>query len=454
MSSHSEHPVELKEKTELGDRAWPLYNLARIAGFVGIIGSVAVGYFVDHSFRRFYFAYLVSFAFFLSIMLGALSFVVLQHLTRSGWSVTIRRIGETLGATAPVLLALSAPILISVLINRGDLYRWAQPVPTGLEHPLMDQAHPSAESAAAMPEVKEEAPKAKSDTATGVPPLDALTLQKRPVLNRWSFTSRILFYFAVWIVIAMWYWRQSVRQDKIDDYRITERMQTYSAVSIILLVLTVTFAAFDLLMSLDPHWYSTMFGIYYLSGALLAGFATTILVLLTLQRLGYLTESVNVEHYHDLGKWLFGFVFFFGYIAFSQYMLIWYSNIPDETVWLAHRGATTVTGSLNGWSWVSIALLFGEILIPFAGLLSRHAKRNVAILAFWAIWILVFHWIDMYWLIMPELDGVCHFGLVEVLCFIGIGGIFMATHLRLMAGHSLRPVHDPRLMEAVAFENV
>ncbi len=457
MTSHSEHSVDLKEKIELGERAWPLYNLARIAGLVGIIGSVAVGYFLDHSFRRFYFAYLVSFAFFLSIMLGSLCFVVLQHLTRAGWSVSVRRISETLAATAPVLLALSAPILIAVLINRGDLYRWAQPVPPAVAHEVAELPAPTAEAAEEAPSAKEHAARTDADTATAVPPLDSLTLQKHAMLNRWSFTGRILFYFAVWIAIALWYWRQSVRQDTTDDYHLTERMQTFSAPAIILLILTITFAAFDLLMSVDPHWYSTIFGIYYIAGSMLAGFAALILALMTLQRLGYLRDSINVEHYHDLGKWLFGFTFFWGYIAFSQYMLLWYSNIPEETKWLAHRGATTVPKDVNGWTGVTLALLFGQLLIPFAGLMSRHVKRNLSFLAFWAAWILVFHWIDMYWLIMPELDPLhytVHFGLIEVLCFIGIGGIFVATNLRLMAGHALRPLHDPRLPEAVSFENV
>jgi hypothetical protein len=194
---------------------------------------------------------------------------------------------------------------------------------------------------------------------------------------------------------------------------------------------------------------------------MMASFAAIILIVGLLHRLGYLTESVNNEHYHDLGKWLFGFVFFWGYIAFSQYMLLWYSSIPEETAWLAKRGATTAKmGESLGplvdrrWTIVCLMLLFGQLLIPFAGLLSRHIKRKQATLMFWAAWVLVFHWVDLYWLVMPELNGYLHFGLVEILCFLGVGGIFMASYLRFLAKSALRPTNDPRLHESLAFQNI
>ncbi|HEX8520765.1 MAG TPA: hypothetical protein VF669_00830 [Tepidisphaeraceae bacterium] len=452
MPDQLEHPVEVKEQIELGERAWPLYNLAKIAGFIGIIGSVALGYFIDHAFRRFYFAYLISFMFFLSVALGGLAFVLVQHLTRAGWSSSVRRTGESLAATVPIMLALSAPILISVLLNRGDLYRWAQPAAHANEAHHTDEApaHKTSEPLAA----KEQSEGNAHPSANGVQPLDHLTLEKTAVLNRWFFTARIVLYFAIWIGLAWWYWLKSTQQDRTGDFELTNKMQTFAAPAVLLLVVSVTFASFDLLMSLDPHWFSTIFGIYFLAGCMLAGFATIILVLTVLQRLGYLGATVSIEHYHDLGKWLFGFTFFWGYIAFSQYMLLWYSNIPEETEWLSHRGATTARAAINGWSWVSVALLFGKLLIPFAGLLSRHIKRQTGVLAFWAAWILVFHWVDLFWVAMPELDGRFHLGLIELLCFVGIGGIFMATHLRLMAKHPLRPLHDPRLAESVAFQNV
>jgi hypothetical protein len=178
-------------------------------------------------------------------------------------------------------------------------------------------------------------------------------------------------------------------------------------------------------------------------------------VVYLLQRTGYLNRTITTEHYHDLGKFLFGFTFFWGYIAFSQYMLLWYASIPEETGWYARRGATSVDAGINGFTTVSLLLLFGHLLIPFAGLLSRHVKRAKEILVFWAVWLLVFHWLDMYWVIMPEFDdGHVHFGLIEILCFLGIGGIYVAGLLRIGLRHALRPVMDPRLPESLTFQNI
>ena len=474
-----------REDVSLGERAWPVYNLAKIAGFVGIIGGVLLGYFLDPGFRRFYFAYLVSFMFFLSIALGALIFVLLQHLTRAGWSVSVRRSAEGLATTMPILFALAAPIIVSVLIGNGDLYRWAQP----LSH-RADTMHGEGDSASAAGVAKQQgpaganqgtqgAPPAAKDTHDGgrdehaahkVPPLDELTLKKRAMLNPWFFTLRLTIYFAIWSGIALWYWRRSAEQDRTGAIELTEQMQERSAPALLVLGITMTFAAFDLLMSLDPHWFSTMMGLYFITGCILASFAAIILCLGMLQRLGYLRLSVTTEHYHDLGKWLFGFTFFWGYIAFSQYMLIWYASIPEEVGWFVRRGASTAqehlhppdgTGPLNGWTIVSLILLFGQFVIPFIGLMSRHMKRRRPILMFWAAWVLVFHWVDLFWVIMPELDvnhatglSRVHFGVVEILCFLGVGGIFLATYLRFLAKNALRPLHDPRIDESVIFQNI
>ena len=173
-----------------------------------------------------------------------------------------------------------------------------------------------------------------------------------------------------------------------------------------------------------------------------------------------MTRSVTVEHYHDLGKYLFAFTFFWGYIAFSQFMLLWYANIPDEVEWFNRHGATTVSSHVNIWSWVILAILFGQLLIPFAGLLSRHVKRDVGFLVFWAVWVLGFHYIDTYWMVMPEYfvtrgKHVTTISLiVDLAALVGIGGVFVAALIRSMAPHSLRPTGDPRLPECLAFHNI
>jgi len=249
-----------------------------VAGIVGLIVSLLLGYFIDPSFRRFFFTYLVSFCFFLTITLGALFFVLIQHLTRAGWSVSVRRVAEALAAMTPVLLGLSAPILISVVLERGDLYRWAQPIPQAVEQFAQDEAAPQVQ---------------EHPSAHGVQPPDELTLAKRSWLNPWFFIARVLFYFVVWSLLGQWYWRQSWKQDITGDVAATVRMQMLSAPSMIVLGLTLTFAAFDLVMSLDPHWYSTMFGVYLFAGSVVSALATLILISMLLQRQGYLQLSLQ-----------------------------------------------------------------------------------------------------------------------------------------------------------------
>jgi hypothetical protein len=417
------------ERTQLGPGFRKAYAASLFVGGAGMVVAILVGYFADPTLRRFYFAYLISFAFFLSISVGALFFVLIQHLTRAGWSVGTRRVAETLGCMMPVLAALAAPVVVSVITQKGDLYRWAQPA-------HMQEAKASLAEAGDAESV--------SEVVEG----------RRAWLNPARFVSFVIGYFAVWSLIGVWYWRSSVKQDSSNDESLTRRMQALAAPAMVAFAITVTLAAFDLLMSLDPAWFSTIFGVYFFSGSAVAIFATLIVAVYVLQRAGYLAKAVTIEHYHDLGKFLFGFTFFWGYIAFSQYMLLWYANIPETTEWFSKRGATTVAEHVGAWSVISLILLFGQLLLPFAGLLSRHVKRNKGALVFWAIWLLAFHWLDLYWLIMPELDGKLHMGLIELACFVGIGGIYLAALLRIALRHSVRPLADPRLHESLVFENI
>jgi hypothetical protein len=258
------------------------------------------------------------------------------------------------------------------------------------------------------------------------------------------------------------------------DWRRTQAMQRYSAPSLLLLGLTLTFGAFDLLMSLDPHWYSTMFGVYFFAGAAVATFAAMIVAVRLLHAAGFLRAAINEEHYHDLGKFLFAFVFFWGYIAFSQYMLIWYANLPETVTWFARRGASTARpapgmveqlGWENAWlevqpdygwqwKWWAVALLVGHLLIPFAALISRHVKRNEKLLTFWAVWLLVFHFVDMVWVVLPEMRKGFTLHPIDFLCLIGVGGVLVAAWVRFAAHHRLRPIADPRMDESAVFVNV
>jgi hypothetical protein len=203
----------------------------------------------------------------------------------------------------------------------------------------------------------------------------------------------------------------------------------------------------DLLMSLDFVWFSTIFGVFYFAGGFVCFFAVLTLMTMFLQRNGRLEHIVSSEHYHDYGKGMFAFSFFWAYIAFSQYMLYWYANIPEETAWF-------LTRSQAGWGRVGLALVFGAFALPFLGLVSRFAKRNRKLLAFWAVWILIFQWLNLYWVAMPVFDPQSvTFSLLDATCFLGIGGIWLAGVVRLAGRHSLVPKGDPRLQDSLEFEN-
>ncbi|HZZ42988.1 MAG TPA: hypothetical protein VFE58_08620 [Tepidisphaeraceae bacterium] len=472
MAAHATHHRLDDDRTELGDRAKPITQVAWIAGIVGLVASVALGFFAneDHSFQRFLYAYLASYGFFLSIGIGALAFVLIQHLTRAGWSVNVRRIAEALSvSTMSVLVVLSLPILISVVMQHGTLYSWALPISAAEHGEVQGTDESKSDDAATMT-----APAAESadqhQTIAGVPiavkpgPDDAgepgvLTpemLKKRHYLNPSFFMIRMAFYLVFWVGASMWYWKQSVRQDTDGNPGRTAFMQSCAPVCAILLLLTLTFGAFDLLMSVDPLWFSTIFGVYFFAGCLIAIFATLSLLGYWLQSKGLLRQSITVEHYHDLGKLLFAFCFFWGYIAFAQFMLLWYSNIPEETAWWRRHGGSGVSADITIWTYVVVVLLFGKLLIPFPGLLSRHVKRSKGGLIFWSVWMLIFQALDIFWIVVPQIGA--NFNLLTVViyvaAFIGMGGVIFATFLKVLGAHSLRPQRDPRLSESMAFTNI
>lgn len=344
-------------------------------------------------------SYLVAFLFFLSVALGGLFFVLLQHLTRAGWSVVVRRLAEHIAGTLPLFALLFVPIAFGL----HDLFHWTE------------AGH------------------------------DPLIEHKSPYLNATAFFLRAAFFLGSWSLLSWWFRKQSIVQDQEGGTAITRRMQTLSAPGMAVFGVTLTFASFDWIMSLDPHWYSTIFGVYFFAGCVVAIFASLILLTLRLQKDGTL-RVVNEEHFHDMGKMLFGFVVFWAYIAFSQFMLIWYGNIPEETAWFDHR-------LLHGWKPVTIFLAVGHFVIPFLFLLSRAVKRRPGTLVLATCWLLFMHLVDLHWLVMPSFNEHFHLHVLDLLSVIGIGGLFLGTLGWLMQRRSLVPVGDPRLAESLAFEN-
>jgi hypothetical protein len=208
-----------------------------------------------------------------------------------------------------------------------------------------------------------------------------------------------------------------------------------------------TMAAFDFLMSLDPHWFSTMFGICFFAGGMISLLATLAIMGHSLKTAGPLAV-VTTEHFHDIGKLMFGFTVFWSYVNFSQFMLIWYANIPEETKWFAHRWIET------GWDKFSIFLAFGHFALPFFFLMTRHTKRNKVTLLAASFWLLAMHYLDMFWQVMPtEQHHGPHFTAAHGLSMLMIGGFFFALVGVFLKKSSLVPVKDPRLSESLRFTN-
>ncbi|MGB1124625.1 MAG: hypothetical protein ACPG4Q_05415 [Phycisphaeraceae bacterium] len=269
------------------------------------------------------------------------------------------------------------------------------------------------------------------------------------------FALRMVLYFAILSVMGWFYWTRSIKQDETCDPDLTTKREWWAPASVVAFALTITFMAFDLVMSLDPAWYSTMFGVIFFANSFTAGIAGTILVCMYLQKKGYL-KTVNTEHYHDLGKLMFAFVFFWGYVSFSQFMLIWYASLPETTYWFEIHGMTTVKTAPqygSGWTYISLLMLFGHLLVPFGFLLSRHVKRNLTALACAATWMLLMVYLDFYWYVMPffESPGVT-FGLPEIGAVVLLLGVVLAAFVRRYAKHAPLAHGDPRLHESTALD--
>lgn len=370
---------------------------------VGALGVSLVGWVIDA--HQFYLAYLIGWTFCLALTLGAFFFVIIQHLTKARWSVVVRRMAESLLWSIPLLAVLSIPIFLGI----HDLYHWSH------------------EDAVAH---------------------DPILAGKQPYLNVPFFAARLLLYLAVWGFIGYRLYSLSVREDLTADPEIKFAQRKTSAWALPVMAVTTAFASYDLLMSLDPHFFSTIFGVYFFAGAFWTLHALLAFVGILLQRGGrQLKGVVTKEHYQDLGKFMFGFTVFWAYIAFSQYMLIWYGNLPEETVWFRVRLD-------NGWGWHSALLLVLHFILPFIILLPRAAKRSLPLLAVMAVWFFIMQWFDLHWLAAPALrpeNAGIHW--LDLTCWLGLFGLFMSAFLYRLSRHSLVPRGDAYLASSLHFQN-
>ena len=375
---------------------WKLF--AALAVFGAALG--VAGYLQDP--KRFAFAYTTAFAWGFTLCMGAMFFVLLQHLTSAGWSVTVRRGAEQLMSVLPVFIGLFIPILLL----KEQLYPW-----------LGHEAHAPA------------------------------IVAKKGYLNFPFWAIRAGIYFTIITFMSTRLHTMSLEQDDSGDPKLTVAMNRFSAPGMLVFALTLTFAGIDWFMTLDPEWYSTMFGVYLFAGSVISIFAFLVLFYSRITAAKLLRGAVNNEHFHDVGKLMFAFTIFWAYIGFAQYFLIWYANIPEETLFFKHRQE-------HGWGTISIILVLGHFFFPFFLMLSRHTKRWNAPRSLGAAWILLMHYVDMYWLIMPNVDH--HFDflpLPDLGCWFFVIGVVMAMMLKRFAESPLVPIRDPRLDRALHFEN-
>ncbi|MCE9534151.1 MAG: hypothetical protein K8T89_23990 [Planctomycetes bacterium] len=384
---------------------------------VGIVTAVAgaallVGWVIDDTpgKRQFYYSYLWGYMWALSVALGALFWNLIHHVTAAGWSVGIRRIFENIHRALPVLAVLFIPIAIGI----GTIYKWSH--------------------------------------------ADDLKNGKQIWLSPAFFLIRIAIYFSVWILYSNLMRKWSLQCDATDDLeerkKIQRKMEFYAPSGVLLLALTATFAVFDLVMSLNYHWFSTIFGVIFWADSIRGSLVSCVLIVLALHSAGYLKHTITREHFHDMGKLMFGFTVFWTYVSFSQYFLYWYGNIPEETKFYWDRRA-------GSWYLMSILLPICFFGVPFLILLPRGNKRNPKVIGFVAAWVLAFQMFHLYWEIMPEgLKANVHdrpsAGFsphwLDAASIVMFGGVMIGSVLYGFRNHSLIPIRDVRLGESIHHE--
>ena len=380
-----------------------LQQRALLVGAVGLVAGV-LGAFVNV--EQFFASWLIGFLFCLGLTLGSLGFLMLQHLSGGKWGLVSRRVFEAAARTLPIVALLFVPILFGM----PRLFEWARPDAVQASHVLQ---------------------------------------LKAPYLNVPFFIVRAVIYFAFWIVCAWLLTKWSAEQDR-GETAVTPadsvRFRTVSAPGLPFLVLTITFASVDWIMSLDPEWYSTIFGLLTVTGQGLSALAFAIAVLALVAPEPTLSRWMAPGQFHDLGKLLLAFVMLWAYLAFSQFLIIWSGNLPEEIPWYIQR-------MRGGWGVVAILLVVGHFALPFLLLLSRDLKRHAGLLAKVAIFVILMRLVELIWLVAPVFarDGVpLHW--MNIVIPIGLAGVWVFLFTRNLRSRSLLPQNDPYFKEAFAHD--
>jgi len=383
------------QKKELPDK---VKNAGFLFAGIGLL-LIAVSYILDP--RREAFNNIIGLTFFASIAIGALALVALEYISGAVWSVPFRRVSEFIASSLPLVLVFAIPLFLML----GMLFHWT---------------HPEVVSA------------------------DKLLSGKSPYLNIPFFIGRTIGVILVLYVFYALFTRNSRKQDESKEQGLTRTNVKLSAAFMPVAGIGLTLLSIDWIMSLEPHWYSTIFGVYYISATLLAGLAATTYASVSLNEAGYLIPGVNKDHYYSLGALMFAITNFWAYIAFSQFLLIWYANIPEESIWFVMRWE-------GGWKYISIILIFVRFVIPYAGLLSQPSKSDPKRLKQISIFILIAHFFDLYWLIMPTFSKTVVFSFYELGFPLFVVGIVILAFYYQTKKHNLVAVGDPKLQRGLDF---
>ncbi len=389
--------AEIRPREDL-DR---LQRRAWIVGAAGVLATVA-GFFLSAP-VDFYRAYLVGWLWVAGIAIGLFALSMLAHVSGGDWGVVMRRLLEAGGRTLPFFVLAGVPLVFGLEV----LYPWA-------EYLAGDRQ-----------------------------PVDHLIEHKSVYLNVPGFISRALIYFAAWSILAWVISAWSHHYDATGDPAYREKMKKLSAFGLVVYVASATLAVVDWVMSLDPHWFSSLFGFAFVAGHALSAFSFVVPMMLFLSRRQPLSGVVRAKHFHDYGKFMLASVMVWGYFMISQYLIIWSGNLPEEVGWYIVR-------SSNGWQTLSLLLVAGHFVLPFALLLSADLKKQAPKLMIVAVWLLAMRWLDFYWQAAPSMTDAAAFHWLNLAAPVGIGGVWLALLLGQLKNRPLVPVRDPRLAEVMA----
>jgi hypothetical protein len=374
-----------------------LYRLVSLSMMAAGLIALAVLFYLDPT--RAWGNFLTDNFYFTSIVLSGAFFIAILYVSNAGWASNIRRVPEAMMAYLPYGFFL----MLFLFFGMHSLYHWSHH--DALLH-------------------------------------DSLLQHKSAYLNIPFFFIRMGAYFGLWILMCYLMRKTSLKQDEVGDIRLHWRNKRYSAVFILIFAFTFSFASYDWLMSLEPHWYSTIYPVYTFSSLFLHGLAAMTLIVIVLMQKGFFGRMLNENHLQDLGKFLFAFSTFWAYIWVSQYLLIWYSDIPEESVYYVVR-------TDPNWIWLFILNLCLNWLIPFIFLMPRAAKRSPMIMSRICIVLLIGYWLDLFLLVAPNVMQNRNIGFFEVLIALGFGGLYIYVTSRALERAPLMPRNDPYLQESL-----